>query len=132
LPDVTPPPVVETTHATRHVAEPPPATPHVAAPSARAAPNPSIATAPSQAALLARAWSALESGAADRALELSRRDEQLHPDGALREEREALAVVALAKLQRHRDAAAAASQFINDHPASVHRALVERSLRSRP
>jgi hypothetical protein len=89
------------------------------------------APSPSEATLLAQAWSALESDAAH-ALELAHHDEALHPEGALREEREALEVVALAKLQRRSDAVAAASEFVKHHPNSVHRALVERSLRSEP
>ena len=94
--------------------------------------TPSPAPSPTEATLLAQAWSALGASDAALALELAHRDEASHPEGALREEREALEVVALAKLQRRNDAVAAASEFFRHHPHSVHRALVERSLRTEP
>jgi hypothetical protein len=96
-----------------------------------APPAPSIvveAPAVAQAALLRQAWSAMSFGDPGRALELAAQDQQLHRDGALAEEREALQVAALAKLQRLDEARTAAAAFLAKHPDSVHRDLIERSL----
>ncbi|NVB80125.1 MAG: hypothetical protein HOV81_17155 [Kofleriaceae bacterium] len=84
---------------------------------------------PSQARLIREAWAAIASGESEHALELAQRDRDLHPDGALSEEREALAVQALANLVRDDEARAAATQFLAQHPASIHRARIERVIR---
>ncbi len=83
---------------------------------------------PSQATLVEQAWSEITAGDPARALDLVREDERAHPDGALREEREAIDVVALAKLHRLADARAAAARFADRYPDSVHRALIARVL----
>lgn len=84
---------------------------------------------PSQATLIREAWAAIASGESEHALELAQRDRDLHPDGALAEEREALAVQALANLVRDDEARGAATQFLAQHPASIHRARIERVVR---
>jgi len=82
----------------------------------------------SEPELLREAWTAVSSDDAPRALQLTERIAQLYPAGVLDEEREAVHVVALAKLHRLDEARVAASQFAERHPTSVHRALLEREL----
>ncbi|HEY3806916.1 MAG TPA: hypothetical protein VGL61_30140 [Kofleriaceae bacterium] len=79
-------------------------------------------------ALLRDAWAAVSAQQFARALELVHEDERANPTGPLTEEREALRVVALAKLGRLDDARAAASAFAARYPNSVHRVLVERAV----
>jgi hypothetical protein len=83
---------------------------------------------PSEAKLLKRAWFALSSGDARRALDLTDEAERLHSNGALVEEREALRIQALAALGSPAEARTAAQQFIVQFPQSVHRARVESVL----
>jgi hypothetical protein len=84
---------------------------------------------PAELALLREAWAALSAQDFARALELVQQDERTDPSGPLAEERDALRVLALAKLHRLDDARAAASAFETRYPTSVHRALVERAVR---
>jgi hypothetical protein len=83
---------------------------------------------PSEPDLLARAWTALSAGEPEEALKIAEQDAQLHPDGVLGEERDAVQISALVKLHRMDEARSAASRFIRDYPTSVHRDLVERAL----
>ncbi len=73
--------------------------------------------------LLRAAQGSLRSGGADRALDLLSQHASRFPDGALREERLALRVVALCDSGRRSEARAAAEQFVRGAPNSV---LVER------
>jgi outer membrane protein assembly factor BamD (BamD/ComL family) len=91
---------------------------------------PHRAVVPSEPELLKRAWTALSDGEPQKALQITEQDAQLHPDGDLAEEREAARIAALAKLHRIDEARSAASRFLQVHPASVHRALVERAIHS--
>ncbi|MDB4953516.1 MAG: hypothetical protein JWO36_1085 [Myxococcales bacterium] len=93
--------------------------------------SPIAQSLPSQAELLREAWAAVSRGEAARALDLADQDEHSHPSGALDEERAALRIVALAKLERRDEARTAASLFLTDHPDSVHRALIERTIASK-
>lgn len=79
---------------------------------------------PSQTELLRDAWSAMATGDAKRALALVLRDEQLHPRGALDEERDALEVEALARLRRFDEARSARDKFLARYPSSIHRTRV--------
>jgi hypothetical protein len=109
------PPIVTEVPTTRDVprsAPPPP-------------PKPSI---PSQAELLQQAWSLLSGGEAQHALDLAVKDAQVHADGALSEEREALRIVALAKLGRAAEAADASSAFLAKYPTSIHREVIARAI----
>jgi hypothetical protein len=83
---------------------------------------------PTQADLLRQAWAALRAGDGERALALAKQDEQLHREGALVEEREALAICALANLERLDEARAAADTFFQQHPTSVHRTVIRRAI----
>lgn len=85
---------------------------------------------PAEPELLRDAWSAISVGNATRALELVRIDEREHPSAVLAEERAVVEIVALAKLDRLRDAHAAATAFAVRYPDSVHRDLVENALDS--
>jgi hypothetical protein len=105
-----PPPVV----VEPVVPDPPPAKPHV------------VVTAESE--LITSAWAALSNHEPARALELAQRDEHDHPDGALAEERAAIAIVALARLDRASEATAAAEAFSQHYPDSIHRDLVAKAL----
>ena len=103
----------------------------VQAPAAPAAPaQPPATPPPSEAKLLKSAWSALASGDPARTLELAREAEHLYPGGVLVEERDALRILALAKLGLVADARAAARAFLVQFPRSVHRARVESVISS--
>jgi type IV secretory pathway VirB10-like protein len=99
---------------------PPPIRPHVVA-----APQPS---APSQAELLQQAWAELGRADAASALDLVTRDEKLHADGALAEERAAVRILALAKLGREREALDENIEFTTKYPNSIHRDAIARAL----
>jgi hypothetical protein len=124
---------------TAPVASTPPPTPEPAAASEIASAVPSAtmpsharvaikAPEPSEPDLLARAWTVLSAGEPEEALKIAEQDAQLHPDGVLGEERDAVQISALMKLHRMDEARSAASRFIRAYPTSVHRALVERAL----
>jgi hypothetical protein len=102
----------------RPLADPPPPPPPLAA----------ADSAPSQSDLLRRAWASTPADA----LDLVAQDAQLHPDGPLSEEREALRINLLAKLHRLDEARTAAAQFLARHPDSVHRPMIERAIQPEP
>ena len=56
------------------------------------------------------------------------RDEKLHADGALAEERAAVRIVALAKLGRQREALDENIEFTAKYPNSIHRDAIARAL----
>lgn len=85
--------------------------------------------APSQASLLAKASGVLTDGDASGALELLEEDARLHRGGGLAEERAALRIEVLVALGRLADARAEARAFSTRYPNSVHRYLIERTLR---
>jgi hypothetical protein len=94
-------------------------------------PSPRVATkTPEQSEpdLLASAWTVLSAGEPKQALKLADEDAQLHPDGVLGEERDAVRISALVKLHRMDEARSAASRFIQEYPTSVHRGVVERAM----
>jgi hypothetical protein len=78
--------------------------------------------------LLASAWTMLSASEPEQALKLADEDAQLHPNGVLGEEREAVRISALVKLHRMDEARSAASRFIQEYPTSVHRDVVEHAL----
>jgi hypothetical protein len=77
-----------------------------------------------ESALLQRAQSALASDPA-RALALTEQHRHSFPAGALREEREAIAIQALRGLGREPEARARAARFETKYPNSVHRSRVQ-------
>lgn len=110
-----PPPVVE--RAAKPVIVKPPARPA------------GQAVAETQSETLARAWSLLSRGDANAVLVAVEQDAREHPDGALREEREALRIEALLRLERITDARDRARAFVTEFPDSVHRPAIDRALR---
>lgn len=94
------------------------------------APPVSAEASPSEAKLIKLALSALSSGDAQRALDLTNDAERLHPNGVLIEEREALRVRAFSKLGQVAEAETAAKKFLSQFPRSVHRASVERAMKA--
>ena len=118
-PPVPPPPV----------APPKPvAHPHAPVVIAPAPPPPEPPAPPkiSEVAVLEQARVALRGGDTAHALELAEQHAVLYPDGALSEEREALAIEALAKLRRRDEAAARWSKFASSYPQSNYRARLQR------
>jgi hypothetical protein len=122
-------PATRSTPSTTSTAEPSPANETPAAPSP---PPAEPADATTQAELIRQAWSALAVGEPDRALALVREDAALHHGGALDEERDAVRIVALARLGRLDEARLAATQFDHDYPTSLHHDLVQRALAGGP
>jgi hypothetical protein len=88
------------------------------------------ASAGSEALLLRRAQSLLAANPA-RALELTREHQRRHRDGALAEEREALAIEALRRLGRTQAADRRAAAFEQRYPNSVHASRVRGTLPAR-
>jgi hypothetical protein len=86
------------------------------------------APARSQSQLLADASRALSLGDAAHALELLDEDTQLHREGPLGEERDALRISALAALGRTSEARDVARRLLATYPNSIHRRLAERVL----
>lgn len=82
---------------------------------------------PSQAERIKQAWNALSTGDPNEALDVVDRDAAEHPSGALSEERDAVQVVALARLGRLDEAQRKASQFRTRYPTSIHLELIARS-----
>jgi hypothetical protein len=97
---------------------------HRAARRAPAAPRASQTLA--EAALLDRARAAIETDAA-RALTLTKDHQQRFPRGALAEEREAIATLALKRLGRHEEARQRAAAFERRYRGSVHRPRLDSS-----
>ena len=71
-------------------------------------------------------------GEPERALSIVDEDTRLHESGALDEERDAVRIVALARLGRLDEARRAATQFEHDYPTSLHHDLVKRALAGGP
>lgn len=90
------------------------------------------ASQPSQTELIRNAWHALAAKDPERALDLVETDARVHRDGALAEEREALRIVALARLHRLDEARATAATFVDRYPNSIHLDLVKRATQEAP
>lgn len=82
----------------------------------------------SQAERIKQAWNALSTGDPTEALVIVDRDNAEHPTGALSEERDAVQIVALARLGRFEDARLVADRFRLRYPSSIHLELIARSL----
>jgi hypothetical protein len=97
------------------------------------APPPRLPTAnaPSEAALLRQAQSALRSDPA-RALALAREHQRRFPRGTLAQEREVIAIDALSRLGRSGEAGKRAKEFETQYPGSAHGKKVESSVGSSP
>jgi hypothetical protein len=106
------------------LAAPPRAKPlHSGAPSAKA----DAASIAAELALMRRAQSALATGDSARSLEALDALSARHPDGALREERDAARVLALCSAGRIDEARAQAQRFLAQTPNSVQAARVRAS-----
>jgi len=79
---------------------------------------------PSEASLLGQAQRALKSDPA-RALAITREHKRLYPAGALSQEREVIAIEALARLNRKGSAQEKANQFSQKYPESAHQQKVD-------
>jgi hypothetical protein len=90
------------------------------------------AAAESERVVLDAASAALREGDAARALHLLRQHEREYPHGAFDEERESLAVRALAESGDRPAAAARAARFRERYPASVYRNNVDRAVPPAP
>jgi hypothetical protein len=86
--------------------------------------------APDELELLERADRALASAPAV-ALSLAESHARLFPKGAMEEEREVIAVSALARLGRDRDARARADRFMRAHAGSAYALRIQRALAQR-
>lgn len=82
---------------------------------------------PEEAPMLAAALDSLNDGDATAALRELARHAKIHPRGNMREEREALRVVALCKAGRTADAASARTKFLDEYPSSPHASRVKTS-----
>jgi hypothetical protein len=108
---------------------------HAAASPSRRSPRvplaqpPPSAPLPAEAELLEGARHALRSDPA-RALALTSEHQRLHPRGLLSQEREVLAIEALARVGRRAEARARAERFLRRHPTSAHRERLEAITRS--
>jgi hypothetical protein len=100
-------------------AQAPPAPPKSAA-------SPSTSAAPNDGALLLEARRALN-GSPSEALALTQQHAKLFPKSALSAERESIAIDALSRLGRCKEAASRADRFLVAFPGSPHRTLVESS-----
>jgi len=89
--------------------------------------NRSAPVRPSEVELLERARRALASDP-KRALTLTRQHQSLYPQGALRQEREVIAIEALRRLGAPAQASERAGSFEQRYPDSAHRRSVERGL----
>ena len=83
-------------------------------------PPPEPAPFEAEFALIEQAQAALRAGRAQGALRHLNRHRTEHPRGALVEDREALRVVALCRLQRDDDAGKARDEFLRQWPRSLH------------
>lgn len=86
------------------------------------------AAKPSEAVLLNQAQQALKSDPR-RALELTRRHKQLYPQGSLSQEREVIAIEALARLDKTSSAQERAEAFSEKYPESAHQKKVDTTLK---
>ncbi len=89
-------------------------------------PAPTAPTPPGEIELLARAQAALRSGQLERALATVADHTRHHPDGAMTEEREAIAIEALARLAHGDAARARLARFVARFPRSGYRARLDR------
>lgn len=96
-----------------------------AGPQAEALPSTPPVRAEEEIVLLERAETALTKDPAA-ALALTQTLEEAYPRGALVQEREAIAIEALAKLGRLEEAQARLRRFLSAHPESPHRMRLER------
>lgn len=96
-------------------------------PASRRSPSRGPARASSEGSLLLRARSALRGDPA-RALEITDEHRRLYPEGAMAEEREALAIEALAALDRGEALRARADRFGRSYPRSPYAARVRAAL----
>lgn len=110
-----------------------PAAPEHAAPKAAQQPKPAKASppaekaAPSEASLLQAAQSALKTDP-HRALALVDEHRRLYPNGALSQEREVIAIEALSRLGRSKEAKEKAKDFKQRYPDSAHESKVGATL----
>lgn len=136
-PDVKPRPKLEAPRTAPPVAEAAPsvsvdaAAETAAAETAPDAPKarPQVAAKLSEAALLNQAQQALKSDPR-RALELTRRHKQLYPRGSLSQEREVIAIEALARLDKKNSAHERAEAFSEKYPESAHQKKVDTTLKT--
>lgn len=117
--DAIPPAAVVPEALTGDTAREAPTEPEVEAPEPRARKARSAPTKPDEPELLRQAQSALAARPAE-ALALTREHERHFARGALREEREVLAIEALRRLGRSSAAADRARRFEKSYPRSVH------------
>jgi hypothetical protein len=110
--------------------EPAPAAVPARPPAAVATALDSAASLAAESALLDVARTALARGEADHALAATARHAAQFPNGALREEREALTVKALALAGRDSEARAKADRFRARYPGSVFGGAIDASLKS--
>lgn len=126
-----PPPAAPTEPAPQ--AEPPPARAERRAPKAQpptepaAAPTPTVET---ERLLVERAGVALARGEAAAALEVCDEHQRVFPTGLLAEERESVAIRALAALGRLDEARSRAKAFKEAFPRSMQRPIIDRALKS--
>jgi hypothetical protein len=128
---ITAPLVAKIEPAPQPQSPPPVPTPPPPAPLSVPTPIPSP-NVPSQAELLHDAWSALSHSDAEHALELATRDARVHGSGPLSEERDALRIIALAKLGRTTEATDANTRFVAQYPNSIHRDLIDNAIGAIP
>jgi hypothetical protein len=102
--------------------------------SASASARASLAPAPAEpeGVLLARAHDALLHGSPQRALALAAEHGRAYPHGALAQEREVIAIEALAAAGRHDEARARAATFRAAYPGSSHQARIDRLVERAP
>jgi len=132
--DVEPAPKLQAPRAEPRAAEaPPPASAEATGEVAHEAPKQrtQAAAKPSEAALLNQAQQALKSDPR-RALELTRRHKQLYPQGSLSQEREVIAIEALARLDKTSSAHERAEAFSEKYPESAHQKKVDTTLKPPP
>lgn len=84
-----------------------------------------------EASLISRARASL-AGSPKQALALTTKAKRQFPGGMLGEEREAIAIQALAKLGRAEEANARGKRFLGAHTASPHAAAVRRAIQTAP
>jgi len=96
-------------------------------PSHQPEPASTEATSPDEFALLRAARQAV-AGQPERALSLTEEHAQRFPSGMLAQEREAIAIEALAKLGREAQAQSRAHTFLKAHPGSPYRPRIDAAL----
>jgi hypothetical protein len=104
---------------------PPPSSPPAEEATKRPQRKAAASSLAAERAVLDDARGALARGDAGAAFEALERHRRRHPDGALAEERDAMAVLTLLRLDRHEEAEAARARFVVRYPASLFRSVVE-------